>query len=118
MLIAAHETGRLQFSGAHAALADTNAFAVVSRSRLAATGSSAGAAIGASGASSGSGVGSVVALASMMAAASVASGQSQPGAGVFALAALRGAFAAGGSVASGNAQINSSKRAGSGALCR
>ncbi len=27
MLIAAHETGRLQFSGAHAALADTNAFA-------------------------------------------------------------------------------------------
>ena len=27
MLIVAHETGRLQFSGAHAALADTNAFA-------------------------------------------------------------------------------------------
>ena len=45
---------------------------MVSRSRLAATGSSAGAAIGASGASSGSGVGSVVALASMMAAASEA----------------------------------------------
>jgi hypothetical protein len=27
MLIAAHEAGRLQFFGAHAALADTNAFA-------------------------------------------------------------------------------------------
>src|ERR1700730_14173853 len=31
MLIVAHETGRLQFSGAHAALADTNAFAALLR---------------------------------------------------------------------------------------